>query len=196
MKKRIKFILIAAAALLCCLVVNAQEMSAIDAIMTRVSVRSYLDKPVEAEKIDKLLRAAMAAPSAKNRQPWAFVVVTDKEVLAALSKTNPYGGMIAKAPLAIIVCGDLEKALTGQRDLWVHDCSAASENILLAANAPGLGSVWTASYPNEDRVIGVREALGLPSTIVPLNIIAIGYPSGINKPKDKYKPENIHYNTW
>ena len=171
------------------------EQAVLDNIATRVSVRSYLDKPVEEGKIEQLLRAGMAAPSAMNKQPWHFVVVTDKQQLAALAKANPYAGMAAKAPLAIVVCGDMNKALTGNaREFWVQDCSAATENILLAANAMGLGAVWTGTYPSEERVKAVSKVLQLPKKLIPLNIIVIGYPDGTNTPKDKWKPANVSYN--
>lgn len=176
---------------------NGLGQTVLDNIATRVSVRSYLDKPVEEVKIEQLLRAGMAAPSAVNKQPWHFVVVTDKEQLKALAKTNPYAGMAAKAPLAIVVCGDMKKALPGKaQEFWVQDCSAATENILLAANALGLGAVWTGTYPTEERCEAVAKVLQLPKSIVPLNIIVIGYPDGKNTPKDKWKPSNISYNTY
>ena len=171
--------------------------AALENIATRTSVRSYLDKPVEASQIEQLLHAGMAAPTAVNRQPWHFVVVTDKAQLKALSKANPYAGMAAKAPLAIVVCGDMKKALDGKaREFWVQDCSAATENILLAANAMGLGAVWTGAYPSEDRVKDISSTLNLPEHIIPLNIIVIGYPDKENTPKDKWKPENISYNVY
>jgi nitroreductase/flavin reductase (DIM6/NTAB) family NADH-FMN oxidoreductase RutF len=174
---------------------NGSEQAVLDNIATRVSVRSYLDKPVEDAKIEQLLRAGMAAPSAMNKQPWHFVVVTDKQQLAALAKANPYAGMAAKAPLAIVVCGDMNKALSGNaREFWMQDCSAATENILLAANAMGLGAVWTGTYPSEERVKAVSKELQLPKKLIPLNTIVIGYPDGENTPKDKWKPANVSYN--
>ncbi|MGP1408669.1 MAG: nitroreductase family protein [Porphyromonas endodontalis] len=166
-------------------------------ILERTSVRSYLDKSVEEEKIEKLLRAGMAAPTAKNKQPWHFVVVTDKSLLQKLSKVNPYAEMVARAPLAIVVCGDMTKALDGNaREFWVQDCSAASENILLAATGLGLGAVWTSTYPSEERCAAVSEVLGLPETLIPLNTIVIGYPDGDVTPKDKWKESNISYNMY
>ncbi|MBO2525954.1 MAG: nitroreductase [Bacteroidetes bacterium] len=174
---------------------NGSEQAVLNNIASRVSVRSYLDKPVEEAKIEQLLRAGMAAPSAMNKQPWHFVVVTDKQQLAALAKANPYAGMAAKAPLAIVVCGDMNKALSGNaREFWVQDCSAATENILLAANAMGLGAVWTGTYPSEERVKAVSKVLQLPKKLIPLNTIVIGYPDGTNTPKDKWKPANVSYN--
>lgn len=166
-------------------------------ILERTSVRSYLDKSVEEEKIEKLLRAGMAAPTAKNKQPWHFVVVTDKSLLQKLSKANPSAEMVARAPLAIVVCGDMSKALDGNaREFWVQDCSAASENILLAATGLGLGAVWTSTYPSEERCAAVSEVLGLPETLIPLNTIVIGYPDGDVTPKDKWKESNISYNMY
>ena len=166
-------------------------------ILERTSIRSYQDQSVEEEKIEKLLRAGMAAPTAKNKQPWHFVVVTDKSLLQKLSKVNPYAEMVARAPLAIVVCGDMTKALDGNaREFWVQDCSAASENILLAATGLGLGAVCTGTYPSEERCAAVSEVLGLPEFLIPLNTIAIGYPDGDVTPKDKWKESNISYNMY
>lgn len=166
-------------------------------ILKRTSVRSYLDKSIEEDKIEKLLRAGMAAPTAVNKQPWHFVVVTDKSLLQKLAKANPYAEMVARAPLAIVVCGDMTKALDGNaREFWVQDCSAASENILLAATGLGLGSVWTGTYPSEERCAAVSEVLGLPETLIPLNTIVIGYPDGEVTPKDKWQESSISYNMY
>lgn len=166
-------------------------------ILERTSVRSYLDKSIEDDKIEKLLRAGMAAPTAVNKQPWHFVVVTDKSLLQKLAKANPYAEMVARAPLAIVVCGDMTKALDGNaREFWVQDCSAASENILLAATGLGLGAVWTGTYPSEERCAAVSEVLGLPETLIPLNTIVIGYPDGEVTPKDKWQESNISYNMY
>lgn len=164
---------------------------ALENIATRVSVRSYQDKSVDNETIEQLLRAGMAAPTAMNRQPWHFVVVNDPEILKDLVRLR--NG--ATAPLAIVVCGNMDKAIEGlAREFWVQDCSAASENILLAANALGLGSVWTGVYPMEERCNQVREILNLPENLIPLNVLVIGYPDGENQPKDKWKEENISWN--
>jgi nitroreductase/flavin reductase (DIM6/NTAB) family NADH-FMN oxidoreductase RutF len=169
----------------------------IDNILARTSIRSYQDRPVEQDKIEKLLRAGMAAPSAVDKRPWHFVVVTDKDVLNGLAEANPNAGMAARAPLAIVVCGDMQKALQGDAQAyWMQDASAATENILLAAHALGLGAVWTGTYPIKDRVKATSEALALPEHIVPLCTIVIGYPAGENKPKDKWNPENISYNVY
>lgn len=183
-------------------IANAQKTdsyknAALENIATRTSVRSYLHKPVDAAQIEQLLRAGMAAPSAVNKQPWHFVVVTDRAQLKELAKANPYAGMAAHAPLAIVVCGDMKKALDGEaRMFWVQDCSAATENILLAANAMGLGAVWTGTFPDQNRCKDVSAILKLPENLIPLNTIVIGYPAGENKPKDKWNPDNISYNVY
>jgi nitroreductase len=136
----------------------------------------------------------MAAPTAVNRQPWAFYVVTERETIDALGEQLPYAKMLFQAQAAIVVCGDMEKAGNlKDKGYWVQDCSAASENILLAAESIGLGAVWTAAYPYDDRTKVVIDELGLPEKHVPLNVIPIGYPTGEDKPKDKWKPENINW---
>lgn len=166
-------------------------------ILSRASVRSYQDKAVENDKVEKLLRAGMAAPSAVNKQPWHFVVVTDKQVLASLAEANPHAEYAKEAPLAIVVCGDMDKALEGEaREFWVQDCSAATQNILLAAHGMGLGAVWTGAYPSMERCNAIAKVLQLPQTMIPLNIIVLGYPDGNVKPKDKWKPQNVSYNVF
>lgn len=175
----------------------AQE-AALQTIMTRTSVRTYQQgRAVEPEKVEAMLRAGMAAPTAVNRQPWHFVVVDDTTQMDALAQANGRPQMIKAAPLAIVVCGDLEKTPEGPgRQFWIQDCSAATENILLAAHALGLGAVWTALYPMGERYRPVQEALQLPSTMLPLCTIVIGYPDGEQTPKDKYKPENVSRNVY
>lgn len=170
---------------------------AMDNIMTRTSIRAYQDKPVEDEKVEQMLRAAMAAPSAGNKQPWKFVVVTDKNTLSTISANMKTMRMAEKAPLAIVVCGDLDNTFPEDgRDYWVEDTSAATENLLLAAHSMGLGAVWCGIYPMRERVAFLQDLLQLPKNIVPLNVIPIGYPAEDPAPKDKWKPENIHYNTY
>ena len=168
---------------------------AIKNIMTRTSIRQYTDEPVTKEDIETMLRAGMAAPTAVNRQPWHFVVINSKEKLAELAGDNPRGGMLKQAALAIVVCGNMDKALPGQgQGFWVQDCSAATENILLAANALGLGAVWTGLYPDENRAASVAKVLKLPQAFIPLCTIVIGHPAEQPQPKDKWKPENVSYN--
>ena len=166
---------------------------AIKNIMTRTSIRQYTDEPVSKADIEALLRAGMAAPTAVNKQPWHFVVVTDKAKLKELAGNR--GRMLEQCSLAIVVCGDMEKAMPGKgQAYWIQDCSAATENILLAANALGLGAVWTGVYPMDERVAAVSKALKLPETIIPLCVIVVGHPAESPTPKDKWKPENVSYN--
>lgn len=166
-------------------------------ILTRTSVRAYTAQPVEDEKVEAILRAAMAAPSAGNKQPWRFVVVKEKSTLEAISQQLHTMTMAKDAPLAIIVCGDMNATFPGDGlDYWVEDASAATENLLLAAHAEGLGAVWCGIYPMKERVAFLQELLQLPENIVPLNVIPIGYPAESPTPKDKWKPENIHYESW
>ncbi|MBQ7690751.1 MAG: nitroreductase family protein [Muribaculaceae bacterium] len=168
-----------------------EQQAAIDNIMTRTSIRSWEDKAVPAELVEVLLRAGMAAPTAVNRQPWHFVVLDKREKIDLLASGRG-GGMVRKAPLAIVVCGDMTLALEGDaREFWVQDASAATENILLAANAVGLGAVWTGVYPIADRVNQVREALSLNESLVPLCVILVGYPHEHPTPKDKWNPDKV-----
>lgn len=174
--------------------VNA-EQAVLDNIATRTSVRDYEARPVEKEKIEKMLRAAMAAPTAMNKQPWHFVVVDQRNVLDALAGTNPYDKMLKKAPLAIVVCGNTDKMIEGGgRDFWIQDASAATENLLLAAHAMGLGAVWTGAYPSEERCISISKVLSLSDNLIPLNMIVVGYPAEHPQPKQKFKEENVSYN--
>lgn len=174
--------------------VNA-EQAVLDNIATRTSIRDYEARPVEKEKVEKMLRAAMAAPTAMNKQPWHFVVVDQRNVLDALAGANPYAKMLKKAPLAIVVCGNTDKMIEGGgRDFWIQDASAATENLLLAAHAMGLGAVWTGAYPSEERCISISKVLSLSDNLIPLNMIVVGYPAEQPQPKQKFKEENVSYN--
>jgi nitroreductase len=167
-------------------------------IMQRKSVRSYQDKPVQAEDLEKILRAGMAAPSAVNQQLWEFIVINRQDVLRKLGEELPYAKMLIHAHAAIVVCGNLNKTFdhNPQSTYWIMDCSAATENILLAVEALGLGAVWTAVYPDARRVESVRRILNLPQTVVPLNAIPIGYPERDEQPKDKWNKDALHWNNW
>ena len=163
-----------------------------DNIMGRTSVRSYTSQTIEEEKIDMLLRAGMAAPSACNKQPWHFIAITNRNILGQIPSFSPYASMVKQAPLAIVVCGDLNKTLEGkEQEFWIQDCAAATENILLMAQGLKLGAVWTALYPLKDRYQGMQKLLHLPDNLVPLNTIVIGYPKEMVKAKDKWKKENV-----
>lgn len=167
-------------------------------ILQRKSVRSYTAERVDRSQLDTLVRAAMAAPTGRDMRPWKFIIVDDHVTMQLLANQLPYAKMLAEAPAAIVVCGDLSvvdkegKPSTN----WPFDCSAATENLLLQAEAMGLGAVWTAAYPYEERMAAVKSAFHLPDHIVPLNVIPIGHPKGEPQPKDKYNKDNIHYNGW
>lgn len=170
---------------------------AIENIMTRTSIRDYQDRKVEDEKVEQIIRAAMAAPSAGNKQPWRFIVIKDKKTLEAISENFKSMKMAAKAPLAIVVCGDMKATFPGDgTDYWVEDASAATENLLLAAHSLGLGAVWCGIYPMPDRVALLKEMLDIPDDIIPLNVVPVGYPAESPEPKDKWNPDEIHYETW
>lgn len=166
-----------------------QTQDAIENIMSRKSVRKYLPKPVEKEKVQTLLKAGMAAPSGKDVRPWEFVVVTDRAVLDSMAAALPYAKMLTGAPMAIVVCGD-----TTRSSYWYLDCSAATQNILLAAEALELGAVWTAAYPYDDRMAVVSRYTALPEHIKPLCVIPVGYPAMPHSPKDKWDESKVHEN--
>ncbi len=176
---------------------QSMENPAITNIMTRVSVRQFTGEKITQAQVDTLLRAAMAAPSAINKQPWAFFVVTDQALIDRLGEALPYSRCQNGAACAIIPCGDLSKAIEGEMaNFWINDVSAATENILLAAHAMGLGAVWTGLHPDMKRAQMVQEMLGLPEHIIPLCIVPVGYPAEQPAVKEKYTEENIHYNKW
>ena len=163
-----------------------------EALLKRRSVRKFKDEPVSDELIEELLHAAMSGPSACNKQPWEFYVVTNKEKLDELRKTSTFAGY--KVPLAIIVCGNLSRALPLQLSpFWIQDCSAATENILLRVTDLGLGAVWCGVHPQKRAEERIRKCLGLDDKKVPLNIIFIGHPNQETEPKDYYNIKRIHY---
>ena len=165
-------------------------------IHSRKSVRSFTGAPVSKDDLDKILRAGMAAPSAVNMQPWSFVVVTERKRLDMLAKGLPYAQMLLKAGAAIIVCTEPGIAFNMSTEFAVIDASLAAENILLAIEALGLGGVFTAAYPFEDRIKHVRASLSLPQEVIPLGVIPIGAPTGREQPTIKYKKEKIHWEQW
>jgi len=192
MKQLYLFILLFSGLVICTGKSEAQEISnaTLETIFNRKSVRTYESRPVEQEKLMLLIKAGMAAPSSMDNRPWEFIIVTDRDKLDRMAEGLPYAKMLKNTHQAIIVCGNTTKS---QR-AWFLDCSAASQNILLAAESMGLGAVWTAAYPSQDRIDLVKETLKLPDHIIPLNVIPVGYPAGDEKAKDKYDPARIHYN--
>lgn len=172
---------------------GAREINPVIAtIHSRKSVRQYTGRRVSEEQVEILLRAGMAAPTGRDLRPWEFVVLRDRALLDSLAAGLPYGKMLAQASVAIAVCGD---TLISAR-LWVEDCAMASQNILLAAESLGLGAVFTAVYPYPERLALVEHSLRLPVSVVPLCIIPVGYPQGVQTPKRKFDPAKIHYETY
>jgi nitroreductase len=169
-------------------------MDTLVAILTRRSIRKYQDKPVPEELLRQILAAAMHAPSARNAQPWQFVLIDDRGLLAEIARINPNARMAARAPVAILICGDL--GLEKSPGYWVVDCAAAAENLLLAAHALGLGAVWTGVYPREQRIEGLRRLLDLPANIVPHSLIVLGYPAEQAGRQDRYRADRVHQNRW
>ena len=171
-----------------------EEARFLDVIHARHSIRKYTAQPVDDRDIQELLEAAMAAPSAGNQQPWHFVVIRDRALLAAVQGFHPHAKMAEKAPVAILVCAD--PTLEKHQGYWVQDCSNATENLLLAVTAKGLGAVWCGVYPREERVEGFRQLLGLPSHIVPLAFVPIGHPDEVKPAAHRYKAERVHQDRW
>ena len=169
-------------------------MDAIKALNTRRSIRKYNEGKISEETINKIIEAGMEAPSAINEQPWHFIVITDKEILNKIPEIHPHALMARQATIGIIVCCDL--SLEKAKDMWVQDCSAATQNILLAVHALGLGAVWTGVYPRKERVDGFKEMFNLPKDIIPFLFIPIGYPAEKPFKADRFKKSRIHYNKW
>jgi nitroreductase len=167
---------------------------AFDMMLTRASIRFYTSQTVPEETVEKLLKAAMSAPSAGNQQPWQFVVVRDRSLLERVAVTHPYAAMAAKASVAILVCGDTrDEKFPG---FWVQDCSAAVENLLLAAHFLGIGAVWLGIHPLAERVTAFQQLFRLPPEVVPLAMIPCGYPAEMRRGQSRFNPERIHANLW
>ncbi len=161
-------------------------------IFERKSVRQYTDKEISSEMIENLLKAGMAAPSSRDRRPWQFIVVTDKALLKTMGERLKTASCLKEANKAIVVCGDTNLS----DNCWFLDCSAATQNILLAAESMGLGAVWTAVYPYEDRSSIINNIFRLPDNIKALAVIPLGYPAGKNEAKNKFDTQRIHYDKW
>ncbi len=169
-----------------------KKEAALSAIYNRKSVRSFIkDRPVSDEDVQALIKAGMSAPSGKDTRPWEFVIINDRAILDKMAEELPTAKMLSQAPMAIVVCGD-----TIRSSYWYLDCSAATENILLAAEAMELGGVWTAAYPYRDRMATVIKNTNMPAQVLPLAVIPIGYPMGNHSVKDKYDEKKIHMNKW
>jgi len=204
-KMKTTFICLAIAGVLAVSCNSAEKTTVVDTktavlqnIHNRKSVRNYVRrKMVGKEDLITLVKAGMAAPTAANTQPWEFVAVSDSAVLNALAEKLPNNKMLPNAGGAILVCGNANRFFEGAvREFWVQDCSAATQNILLAVEAMGLGAVWTAAYPSVERIEQLKEFFNLPENIIPLSLVIIGYPEGEQTPKNKWKEEYLHWETF
>lgn len=165
-----------------------------DFILSRRSIRKYTTESIEEEKITSLLRAAMSAPSAHNQQPWLFVVIDDRDILNKIPDFHPYSSMLLEAPLAILVCADTSGLPSPE--FWPQDCAAATENILIAANSCGIGSVWLGVYPHEDLMDGLSLLLDLPGNVQPFALVSLGYAAVEKSPSERFDTARIHRNHW
>lgn len=165
-------------------------------ILNRKSVRQYNEEQIEKEDLITILKAGMAAPSTCNFQPWNFIIIQNKNTLNDMADIHKYAKMFKNAKAGIIVTGDMQKTLKNSEDYWIEDCSAATENILLAIEALGLGGVWTGIYPSENRVNKLKNYFNLPKNIIPFNLIAIGHPKGKQNIKNKWDESKIHWEKW
>jgi nitroreductase len=168
-------------------------MDAMEAMLTRRSIRKYTDEPVPEEAVNELLKAAMSAPTAAE-EPWHFIVVRNRDMLGAVRSFHVHAHMLAEAQVGIVVCGD--PTWGHLRDRWPLDCAAATENMLIAANAQGLGAVWVGIYPVPERIEGLRKLLGIPEPLIPLCVVSVGHPGEKKKPPNRFRPERIHYDHW
>lgn len=165
-----------------------------DPVLSRRSIRKYTDQAVDDETVERLLRAAMAAPSASNQQPWHFVVLRDKDTLTAITRFHPYAKMLPSAPVAIVVCGALGDSTWAM--FWEQDCSACTENLLIEAELLGLGAVWLGIHPLEERVSGMSALLGLPEAVVPFAVVAVGWPQQRKEPSDRFDESRVRRERW
>jgi nitroreductase len=169
-------------------------MDALEAILTRRSVRRYTDEQIDDETTQKLLAAAMNAPSAANEQPWEFIVIRDRAMLDAIPTFSPFASMVKHAPLGILVCADTRNVIVP--GFWVEDCSAATQNLLLAARALGLGAVWTGVYPMDGHVAGFTKHCQLPEGVIPLAFVVVGHPAEEPPAQNRFSEHRIHSNVW
>ena len=164
----------------------------LDFIWRRRSVREFTGAPVTEEQVQSLLEAAMAAPSACCKDPWEFIVLREKEMLKAVSECLPNGHFLAKAPLGIIVCGDIRQAHSENLSYLLQDCAAATENLLLAASALGLGACWLGIHPREERITALRKLFHFPEHLIPFGGIAVGVPAAEVTPRTRFNPAKVH----
>jgi len=165
-----------------------------EAIFKRKSVRKFLDRAITDDQIKQIVKAAMAAPSAGGAQHWHFVVLRDKDLKSTIAKRYPNIAPLESAPVGVLICADT--SLEVYPGFWMLDCAAATQNILLMATELGLGGVWCAVYPDEEKMKGIKELLKLPESVQPFSIVPVGYPAEKIEPEDRFSEERIHYDSW
>ncbi|MFO7871322.1 MAG: nitroreductase family protein [Kiritimatiellia bacterium] len=170
--------------------------SKLESIFARRSVRAYREGEIPDGMIKDLLEAAMAAPSAVAKDPWHFIVIKDKGTLAKVAEALPNGQMLKQAAAGIVVCGDMEKAHGNEESYMLQDCSAAIENLLLAASMLGLGAVWLGVHPRPERVSHIKNVFGLPENIIPVSAVSLGWPEKTPEPRTRYDETSVHRERW
>lgn len=165
-------------------------------INNRCSTRVFNDEKISLDDIKTIIKSAFCAPSATNLQPWEYIIITDEDKVLYMRNIHPYAQMFETATAGIVVCGNLDKVIPNYEDFWVQDCSAATQNILLAANALGISSVWTGIYPVKERCEKLKEYFNMPENIMPFALIALGYSNNEANILDKYDEKKIHINNW
>ncbi len=169
-------------------------MDALNAIFSRRSIRLYTSKQVSRDALTDILKAGMCGPSAGNERPWHFIVLTDRAILDEIPKFHPFAAMLKHATIAVLVCGDTR--LEKQRGCWVLDCAVATQNMLLAAHAKGLGAVWCGVYPDEDRAAKLKKLLNLPEHVNPFSLVPLGFPAEAKQSTDRFDATRLHENRW
>ena len=171
-------------------------MNTLEAILTRRSVRRYLDRDVEPEKMELLLKAAMYAPSAHGSRDWQFIVVCSAAMRQSIAALLPYYRPIERAPVCVVVCGEPLRQTSKHKEYYIQDCSAATQNLMLCANELELGTCWCGLYPHTDAMEAARALLGIPGDVVPFSLIALGYPARTYRFPERFEPEKIHMEKW
>jgi nitroreductase len=174
---------------------GAEAMEVLEAIHTRRSIRKYTNEPVAPELIEKLLRAAMAAPSATNSQPWCLLIINRREDLDIVSTYTQLYGALTHATAAILVCGDMSKVRSGSQ-MWAQGCAAATQNILLAAHGLGIGAVWLGVFPGEKNTTALRAQFALPENVTPFALVSLGHPEVQKPSEDRYDAARVHFGKW
>jgi len=165
-----------------------------EAIFTRRSIRKYTAEPIPASIIHDLIEAAVSAPSAGNEQPWQFILLTKRDILNEIPLFHPHASFVKDVQQAILVCGDLSREIF--EGYWMIDCSAATQNLLLAAHAKGLGACWVGIYPRQERIKKLKELLQVPDHIIPFAFVALGFPAEEKQREERYDEERVHVDTW